>query len=315
MILEEPSLIKGSEITSFFLIVQADIKYKRDGTSTFLQLVLGHKSQKIRANIWNDVENCEKIYKTGVVVKVKGIVEEYNNENFINIDKIRLSDKTDEIDINDLLPKYEGDILELEKAFLGFITTIDDKYLRELLKSIFEEEQFFNKFKRSPAGKKWHHNYISGLLEHTFNLVKLSEECCKIYPQLNRDLTVTGAFLHDIGKVVELSSIPVIDYTDEGRLVGHIAAGAIYVSEKIGKIKDFPEDLKNKVLHMILSHQGENEKGSPVVPMFREALLIYFLDEIDSKLNAFDRIIKNEKKDGAKWSKFVNLIDRYIYLE
>ena len=119
MILEEPSLIKGSEITSFFLIVQADIKYKRDGTSTFLQLVLGHKSQKIRANIWNDVEKCEKIYKTGVVVKVKGIVEEYNNENFINIDRIRLSDKTDEIDIYDLLPKYEGDILELEKAFLS----------------------------------------------------------------------------------------------------------------------------------------------------------------------------------------------------
>ncbi|MFC1726314.1 hydrolase, partial [candidate division KSB1 bacterium] len=117
------------------------------------------------------------------------------------------------------------------------------------------------------------------------------------------------------GKVVELSNIPVIEYTDEGRLVGHITIGAVYVSEKIAKITDFPEKLRNKVMHMILSHQGANEKGSPIVPMFREALLLYFLDEIDSKLNAFDRIIKNEKKEGVNWSKFVNLIDRYIYLE
>ena len=314
MNLQDTDFIPGKELISFFIVNQADLKYKKDGTSYFLQLTLAFKSRKIKANIWNNVDEYRDSIKSGSIVKVKGVIEEFNNENFLKVEKIRLKTEDDEIEIINLLPDFPGDIGVVENDFFGILNTVTDNNISLLLKSIFEDKEWYKLFRNVPAGKKWHHNYISGLIEHTLTMVKLADQCSKTYPDLDRNLLICGAYLHDIGKVYEFS-LPEMDYSDKGRLLGHISMGAMFVKEKIGKIDNFPEKLKDKILHMILSHQGELQKGSPVVPMFKEALLLYYLDEIDSKLNAYSRIISNEKKEGVTWSKYVNLIERFIYFE
>jgi 3'-5' exoribonuclease len=151
-------------------------------------------------------------------------------------------------------------------------------------------------------------------MEHTLNIATICDRLAKIYPGVDRDLLVTAALLHDIGKTDSYHFGPLFDYTDAGRLLGHIVIGSQIVAEKIKEFPEFPHEMAMKLQHLILSHQGKLEQASPVEPMMREGFILYYADEIDSKLNAFDRIDKDERPAGAKWSKFVNLLGRYLYL-
>jgi 3'-5' exoribonuclease len=170
----------------------------------------------------------------------------------------------------------------------------------------------------APGGKLWHHAYLGGLLEHTIAVVELCRTMAGIYPMVNRDLLMTGAILHDIGKIEEYGyGRGFIDFTDEGRLWGHISIGAQCVRAAIEELEredGFPEELKTQVVHLILSHQGELEHGSPVLPQTLEAMILYYADEMDSKANALKHIIERDAKSGRTWSQYINLLDRFIYI-
>jgi len=190
---------------------------------------------------------------------------------------------------------------------------VQNTFLRGLLDLIFQDQKIRKAFGDAPGGKLWHHAYLGGLLEHTLSVTKIAEQAAKQYPGINRDLLLTAGLLHDIGKISSYTYRTVIDFTDEGRLLGHIVIGAQMVTDKIKIFPDFPRPLAKELLHLILSHQGKLEQASPVVPMTLEALLLYYADEIDSKANAFLRIQEREKKPGRTWSSYVNLMNQYFY--
>ncbi|HQJ46198.1 MAG TPA: HD domain-containing protein, partial [Ignavibacteriaceae bacterium] len=182
----------------------------------------------------------------------------------------------------------------------------------QLMKNIFADERF-EKFVTVPAGKMWHHGYISGLLEHTLEIIKICDLMSDIHSEINRDLLICGAMLHDFGKIEELTYEPVFEYTERGKLLGHIVISAMIVNEEMNKIPEFPENLRNNLLHLILSHQGKLEQASPVVPKTLEAITLYHADELSAKVNAYKNVINNEIKSGTSWTKFISLAGTDIH--
>ena len=197
--------------------------------------------------------------------------------------------------------------------YVGKWQSVENSHLKELLNRVFTDSEIREQFKDAPGGKLWHHNYLGGLLEHTLSVTDIADRVGQMYPDIKRDLIIAAGLLHDIGKISSYTYKTLIDFTDDGRLVGHIVIGAQMVKDKIREIKDFPKDLEMELTHLILSHQGKLEHASPVVPMTLEGLILYYADEIDSNANAYQRITKREKEPGRKWSSYVSLINRYLY--
>jgi len=303
----------GDKITRFFVIRSIEYRAGKTGSGGYVVTEFGDKNGRISGYIWDDAEKVIKEYKTGDIVKIRGTLEIYKDKKRISVDRIRKLKEGDPVKWYDFVPQYEGNIDKLKNDFLEEVNSIKNPFLKELLDSFFKEEKFFKDFCIAPGGKLWHHCYTGGLLEHTLSVVKICKKVAEIYKNVDVELLIVGAILHDIGKVREYNITPFIDYSDEGRLLGHIVMGMSMVEEKIKIIRDFPEELKKRILHMILSHQGTLENGSPVVPMTLEAIILHNVENLDSKANAYTRIIKNENEPGKKWSRYVNLIDRFIY--
>jgi len=222
--------------------------------------------------------------------------------------------KEDNIDPDIFVPVVPKDREELFQQVLNLIKQVEVVPLQALLQKFFDNEAFKAKFVDAPGGKLWHHNYRGGLLEHSLNVTHIALGMKKYYPQLRADLLICAGLLHDVGKIEEFQIEGFINYSDKGRLMGHIVIGSQLVKEMADKIDEFPKSLKTELLHIILSHQGELAKASPVVPMTLEALVLHYADELDSKANAFQRIINQNKDSGQKWTPFVQLMERFIYL-
>ncbi|MDZ7292296.1 MAG: HD domain-containing protein [candidate division KSB1 bacterium] len=311
-------LILGEKFTAFFVVRRKDIKKKKSG-EPYLILNLVDASGHMDGIWWDftpnlfgsdETENVE----VGDIVKVAGSVEEYQGVKQIRVEKIRRAKPEDGVDLSRLVPTTETDRQLLWQNFRKLIDSVTNPYLLSLLRRIFDDEAFAKRFMDSPGGKQWHHNYLGGLMEHTLNTATICDRLAKIYPAVDRDLLVAAALVHDIGKVESYTHGPLFEYTDAGRLLGHVVIGSQMVAEKINEFPEFPKELTIKLQHLILSHQGKLEQASPVEPMTREGFILYYADEIDSKLNAFDRISKEERPSSVKWSKFVNLLGRYLYL-
>jgi 3'-5' exoribonuclease len=232
----------------------------------------------------------------------------------VKVEKIRPA-MDGEYDPESFIPSTPKDIGILTKRVGELIESIKDPSLYKLGKLVFEDQQFMKDFNRSPGGVKWHHPYLGGLLEHSVRVAELCNFTAQEYPELNRDLLVLAALLHDLGKVKEYSATTIIDYTDEGRLEGHVIIGERFIRNMCERIESFPQKLKMLLSHLILSHQGHKEFSSPVEPMIPEAFVLYYADEIDAKLNALNRITETAKKDGGKWSEFIKLLGRYIFVD
>lgn len=303
----------GEEVTQFFIIRDIETLTKKSDNMPYLKLELGYRNGRVWSNIWDNTERFLSEYQSGDTVKIRGRIEEYRNQTQINIIKIRKSVESDDIHPEDLLPVYPGDLTSLEKQLQKVIKNIKSDHLRELCRSILINSEFGKGYSRSPAGKLWHHGYIGGLLEHSLTVAEICSAVAEMYDDVSKDLLCAGALLHDIGKVDSYTTVPCIEYTDEGRLIGHIVLGYERVRNGIDSIKGFPGDLAKQLLHLILSHQGELEKASPVVPMTLEGIILHYADEIDSRMNAYQRIIKEQKTGHRKWSNYVNLIDRFVY--
>jgi 3'-5' exoribonuclease len=307
----------GEKVTGFFVVRKKEWKTRKDGTP-YLLFELGDASGRISATVWENVQAVGENTGTGDTVKVQGTVMEFNDSRQISIDRIRKTDEKDGVRPKDFLCTGKLNADALFFRLMETVASIEDTHLRNLLERMFSEPHLQSRFKEAPGGKLWHHAYLTGLLEHTLSVISICESLCKSHSGLNRDLLMTGAVLHDVGKVEEYEwERGYIDYTDEGRLWGHISIGARRVEKEIEfaeAAEGFPPELKKRLLHLILSHQGKLEQGSPVLPMTREAVALYYADELDSKLNALSHIIERDGEPGKRWSKFIQLMDRFIYL-
>lgn len=299
------SLKKGDEIDHYLLIRKIEIKTARNG-SDYLSLELGDRSATYASNIWDNFSSVYKNFKTGDIVLIKGSVDEYQGIPQIKISTIKPADKQADISIGDFMPKSKRDLRVMKEEFTGRLEAINNTHLKALMKLIFTEENL-KKFAGSPAGKSWHHAYVHGLIEHTLEIMKICDLMADIHPEINRDLLICGAMMHDFGKTEELSVEESFNYTDKGKLLGHIVISAMIINEQVKKIDGFPEDLKNNLIHIVLSHQGKLEFASPVVPKTLEAITLYQADELSAKVNAYKNALAANIKGESKWTRFIAL--------
>ena len=299
--------VQGDNITGFFALVTAQvIPYDRGER---LRLEFSDASGRIEGILWEDATAVYNEISDAEVVKVRGLVSSYRDKAQLKVEKIRPA-REGEYDIADLLKVVEGGIEKQRELFDKLAAGLTDDFLTALVRLLRNDAELFESYMSAPAGKRFHHDYIGGLAQHSLSIALLVDKVCAHYPVLDRDLLICGAVFHDVGKTFELTSGVKLDYTDEGRLVGHIALGDQIVVEYISQIPDFPEKLEYKLRHLIASHHGEKQYGSPVVPMTREAYVLHLLDRIDSGLNVFEDY--DQKREGD-WGEYVNLWERYLY--
>ncbi len=303
----------GDEVTGFYVLRRADLKSRRDNQGYYLAVDISDATGHIAGNVWENAERLAKELSPGDIVKIQGQVQSYQGQKRISIQRMRKAREADAVDMSLLVPAVDEEIPQLWNEFLRLASEVVNPFLKSLLRKFTENETFRKSFCDAPGGKMWHHGYRGGLLEHTVGVARICEKLASLYSEIDRDLLLTAALLHDIGKIESYQHGPTFDYTDEGRLLGHIVIGNQMVLDRIREISTFPEELSKRLQHLILSHQGRLEQASPVVPMMAEAFLLYYADEIDSKLNAFYRIKKREHKDDTRWSSYVRLLDQFFY--
>lgn len=275
-----------------------------------LSLEFGDQSGRIGAVMWEGFETVVDDLTVGMVVKVRGSVGIYRDRPQLKVERIRMA-TADEAQPSDFLPRSPVEHDELTRRLDACLESLNNPALRKLMDNLFGQGDLRERYLAAPAGKLWHHNTVGGLAEHSLNLVRLCDYACEMYPGLDRDLLVCGALLHDLGKIDQYEFTAMIDYSDEGRLIGHINSGDHRVASAIEATADFPAETARALRHLILSHQGAFEKGSPVLPMMPEAFVLHHMDELDSQMGAVRRI--GEKSGDADWSEYVNLLGRYIY--
>ncbi len=301
-------LTVGDNVTAFYSVRRRDIREYSKGK--FVSLELGDATGRIPAVVWEPDHFCLTDLDAGIVVKVKGSVGEYHNRKQMTISRIRLA-LDDEYSLEDILMHSPQSPEQRRNRIINLTEKVENTYIKQLLESFWKDEEFLDKFLTAAAGKLWHHAYIGGLSEHSANVAELTLRVAQGYDFLNNDYLIFGGLLHDIGKVETYSVKTSIDYTDVGRLVGHICIADTWIYERAHKIETFPESLLTKLRHLILSHQGEYE--TPVQPMMPEAFIIYYCDEIDSKMAALDRI--RTKVETPGWSDYVKLLERFLYFD
>lgn len=273
-------------------------------------ILLQDKTGTLDAKIWDP--NNAGIGEFDVLdyIEVYGEVTSFQGALQVNVKRIRKCQEG-EYSPADYLPVSKYNIEEMFGALLSYIDQVENKYLKELLKAFFvEDEAFITAFKKSSAAKTVHHGFMGGLLQHTLSVVRLCEYYCSAYSMLNKDLLISAAICHDIGKTREISLFPQNDYTDEGQFLGHIVIGTEMVGEKIRKIEGFPTMLASELKHCILAHHGEYEFGSPKKPAIMEAVALNFADNTDAKLQTFTEMLENSTETG--WMGFNRLFDSNV---
>ncbi len=302
----------GQLVKEKFLITKKILREKKDG-GFFMQIELSDRTGSIEGVAWDNIIDELKNIASGDFVFVTGSVSEYNERLRIVVNSItRVTE--DEIEAEDFLNVVEENIEKVIKEIKEMINRINNQFLKNLLARFLNDAAFMEKFSKAPAAKKAHHASIGGLAVHTRNVMNLGIKICETFGFLNTDLLIAGSFLHDIGKIYEYTYHKRIDYTKDGRLLGHIVIGCEIIAQKITEIENFPGELRLKLLHMVISHHGELEYGSPILPVFPEALVLHFIDNLDSKLEMMRDEIKKNKGTLSDWSEYHPLLERVIYL-
>ncbi|MEK7466103.1 MAG: HD domain-containing protein [Planctomycetota bacterium] len=305
--------LAGTEaVDQVFLLGNVEVRQKKNG-EPFLNLELVDRSGRMQAKVWDGAEMVQRKIRTGDYVRVRGQVKIYNKRLDMAIASIIAVDEKS-VDKGAFVPRTKKDPVQLALAWKEIVAGVKNDWLKRLLRTFVEDEGWFAKFCESPAAVRLHHACIGGLLEHVVTLARAALAIAPLYPNLDKDLLVTGIFLHDVGKVRELSSDRVFAYTDEGRLVGHIAIGSQMLEEVVAGIEGFPEELRLRLQHMILAHHGQLEYGSPVKPMTLEAVALHHLDNLDAKIFAFSKAIEESTVgEGENWTEYSKMFDGYLW--
>ena len=300
----------GDRVDDIFVLSEKILSQKRDGNN-FLNVTLSDKTGTLKGVVWDNVDQTAAGITSGDFAHVNGSVSEYRGTLQVVIKKMDPI-SPDMIDPSDFLPQTSRDIEGMFKRLLRRAESITTDYLKALIDAFFNDKEFVDKFKTAPAAKKMHHAYIGGLLEHTVSMASLADKIAGHYSGINRDLLLSGAILHDIGKIDEFEYQNKIDYSDKGRLLNHIVIGIKMVDEKLSGIEHFPEDQMLLLKHLIVSHHGTREFGSPEPPKTIEAVLLNYIDEIDSKINAIRDFIASEDPEEP-WTSYHRLLERHFY--
>lgn len=305
-------LTLGENLREFYLL-----KSKRRGTTRqgapYLDLELQDRTGIIKAKVWEEVERAEEECRRGDVIKVEAVVEEFNRRLQLRVKRLRRAE-AEETDLAELLPASEKDVGAMLAALKERIATVQNPHLRRLLDLFFGDAEFVNQLAVSAAARNLHHSCRGGLLEHVYVMVQIADWLVtNIYPSLDRDLVLAGTILHDIGKIRELDSQLEISYTREGFLAGHIYLGLKMIHERLQTIPDFPAELLLHLEHIVLSHHGEREWGSPVLPATPEAMLIHHVDNLDAKTTMALEAIRADKNLDEEFTEYHQTLARHFY--
>ena len=310
--------VKDNENISgtFGVVKKIPIKKYANGFSFILELY--DKTGTMNATYWgpNDENSVADIFDSisvGGFVEISGKGNAWNNKLTISIDgktgfNLQKVDSTS-VDLENFIKKSSRDIPQMIAELHQIVSEINNEHIKKLLESFTNDDDFMKKkYSQAPAGKMWHHNFVGGLLEHVLSLISMSKTIQQSHPELNLDLLIAACILHDIGKVVEYKITTTIEFTTEGRLFNHLSIGYFMVAQRISEMSDFPEDLRLRILHMILSHHREKKQGSPVVPMFPEAVAFALIDDADAQSQHMIQVVEDSKEDweyerlGSKWN-------------
>ena len=289
---------ENQAVVSFFAVTSKQLRSRKDG-GQYLALTLGDRTGQIESRMWDNFADAASGFEQGDVVKVRGEVCRFNGRLQLNLEKLRRA-SADEFELADFVPQTRKDVEELWTALVRSVDSFSDPSLQSLVRSFLDDPAIATAFRQAPAAKTLHHAWLGGLLEHVVSLVGICELAAHHYPEINRDLLLTGAILHDIGKLEELRWGIGFDYTLQGQLVGHITLGIAMIEKKLAALADFPPALRMLVEHMVLSHHGKLEFGSPKLPMIPEAVLLHYLDDLDAKMHTMRSEFERHEAQGGQ---------------
>lgn len=307
-------LKEGQSLEDIFLVKDMSRAETRSG-KPYLMLTLMDRTGEIGARLWEKADTFIELCMPGSLVMITGQAQAYRGSLQVKIDNVTEAGSKD-ADMGLFLQSSKRAIDDMGGEITSLAKSIQDPFCRKLLLNFIKDRQFWKEFQRAPAAKNMHHAYLGGLLEHTLSVAQLASLLADFYPALDRDLLLTGALLHDIGKTQELTfnTFP-FDYSDRGRLVGHLVLGVEMLREMVKTVQDFPEDLATRLEHLILSHHGRHEFGSPSLPMISEAFVLNFIDDLDAKLNFLGRLEEQVPEPGYQWTDFQRTLERFLYVK
>jgi 3'-5' exoribonuclease len=298
---------EGKLFDSFFLVLAKQQRLTKSN-KPYLNLILGDKTGQLEGRVWEPGDpRIAKAFDKGDIVKARGSASRFDDRLQIKVDQLRLA-QPGEAEKSDMLPSTTYDVATLWRQLLSFVESLTNPDLKLLLTTILNDPQFAEPYREAPAAKQLHHAWLGGLLEHVVSLCTLADRVAPQYAVLDRDLLMTGVILHDIGKIRELIWDVGFDYTLEGMLLGHIQIGAALAERTMDSLPDFPPKLKTLVLHMILSHHGKLEFGSPKLPMIPEAIVLNFLDDLDAKMQAVAGEFEKSAREGKGANELTNKV-------
>jgi 3'-5' exoribonuclease len=309
-------LTDGEALDEVYLVSEKQLRANRNG-NLYIQVELRDRTGAISGRLWNAGEHLFRSFDEGDFLQIKGKVQLFQGSLQVILSHLDRIDSA-KVELADFLPHTEHDVSKLLERLRAVLLKMSNPHLRALIECFLMDEGFVTDFCKVPAGVRNHHAYLGGLLEHVVQLLDVADKVLPLYPELDRDLLLTGIFLHDVGKVRELSYGRVFSYTDEGQLIGHLIIGVEMLNEKAVKVRDltgepFPAELLLRLKHMILSHHGTYEFGSPKLPMTPEAIALHFLDNFDAKVHSFTRDIRGDRNQESAWTPFNQSLQRRLF--
>jgi len=300
----------GDVVNDYFVASRKDLRDMTNG-GKFLGMVFKDKTGEIGGVMWNNAVAVSRKFEVGDVVNVRGTVTTYQERLQVRVDQV-LPLCENEYCYEDLVD-VPTDTEEKVRQLRVIVETVENEWLKKLNALFLDDPVFMAAFVRASAGKKWHHAQPGGLLRHCYEMARVAVVMAELFEDLDRDVLLTGVFLHDIGKLEEMTHDLFVDYTTAGKLLGHLEIGADMVRQRIAQIDGFPESLRLQVIHCILSHHGELTNGSPVMPKTLEAVILYHIDNLDAQADAVARVMRETQEKRVEWSEFLPLIDRQIW--
>jgi 3'-5' exoribonuclease len=309
-------LANGESVDEIYLVSDKQLRANRQG-NLYLHLELRDKTGSVGARLWNASEMLARTFEPGDYLHVRGKIQVFQGALQMILSHVEVVDSA-QVEHSEFLPQSSQDVTRLTGRLRQLLLGMSNPHLRALAECFLIDEAFLQKFTTAPAGIKNHHAYHAGLLEHVVTLLNIADLIAGLYPEIDRDLLMTGVFLHDIGKVDELSYDRAFGYTDEGQLLGHLVMGVVMLRDKVKRTADltgepFPAELQLRLEHMIVSHHGSYEFGSPKLPMTPEAVALHYLDNLDAKIHTFTREIRDDPGRESNWTPFHQNLGRRLF--
>jgi len=299
-----------------FLVLSKDLRSTTQG-SLYIHVILGDRTGQLLGRVWQASEAMYRAIPEGGFLRVRGRTENYKGNLQFIVEAIAPV-KPEEVDLADFLPRSQRDVEEMWERTKTILRRVENRHLRLLIKHFVQDEALMEGFKKAPAAVQMHHSYLGGLLEHTLNVLELGLLVTPRYPSLSMDLVLAGIFLHDLGKAEEMAYETNFTYTDCGQLVGHIVQCAVWIDRKVAAVEaesgePFPKPMRDALQHIVLSHHGKHEFGSPRLPAMPEAILVHLLDNIDAKLAQYFAAIQTDRDEHSNWTQYVRSLETKVF--